>query len=144
MMLPLASVPLLKNVTKRQSKSFSTVFPTSQSPSACVGGISVAVTVTVNEVLTSGSCNCSVCALGSVQGVAGVGFALDGQSKTACCAGGFVPTGNVRFCDAGGGRKSAVTASGEFIVTMQLVAMPKLAQAPPQPPKVEGAVRAAV
>src|SRR5271170_7649326 len=100
MVLPLASVPLLKNVTKRQSKSFSTVLPTSQSPSACVGGTSVAVTVTVKAALTVGICNCSACAFGSVHGFAGVGFGFDGQSNGACCIT-FVPGLNVSGTETG-------------------------------------------
>src|SRR5271154_4229341 len=105
MVLPLASVPLLKNVTKRQSKSFNTVLPTSQRPSACEGGTSVAVTVIVKPPITCGIDSCKVCAFGSVHGFAGVGLGFEGQLKTACCGGGFAPTGNVRFWDAGGGRK---------------------------------------
>jgi hypothetical protein len=139
MTLLLAFVPSLKKVTKRQSKSFKTVFPDSQRPSACDGGTSVARTVTATVALTFGMVSCNAWALGSVQGLV-----FDGQSKIASCGGGFVPTGNVRATDFGAGTKLAVTFCDELIVKLHVELVPKLAQAPPQPPNVVGAVGVAV
>jgi hypothetical protein len=139
MTLLLAFVPSLKKVTKRQSKSFKTVFPDSQRPSACEGGTSVARTVTPTVALTFGMVNCNAWALASVQGLV-----CDGQSKTASCGGGFVPTGNVRATGVGGGIKLAVTFCDELIVKLHVGFVPELAQAPPQVAKVEGAVGVAV
>jgi hypothetical protein len=134
-----ASVPSLKNVTKRQSKSFETLLVLPHSPFACEGGTSVARTVTATVVLTFGIVNCNAWALGSVQGLV-----FEGQLKTASCGGGFVPTGNVRATGVGGGIKLAVTFSDELIVKLHVGFVPRLAQAPPQLAKVEGAVGVAV
>jgi hypothetical protein len=134
-----ASVPSLKKVTKRQSKSFETLLVLPQSPFACEGGTSVARTVTATVVLTFGMVNCNAWALGSMQGLV-----FEGQLKTASCGGGFVPTGNVRATVVGGGTKLAVTFCDELTVKLHVVLVPKLAQAPPQPPNVVGAVRLAV
>ena len=134
-----ASVPSLKKVTKRQSKSFETVFPDSQRPSACEGGTSVARTVTATVALTFGMVNCNAWALGSVQGLV-----FEGQAKTASWGGGFVPAGNVRATVVGGGMKLAVMFCDEMIVKWHVGFVPELAQAPPQPPNVVGAVGFAV
>ena len=139
MTLLFASVPSLKNVTKRQSKSFETLLVLPQSPFACEGGTSVARTVTATVALTFGMVNCNAWALGSVQGLV-----FEGQLKTASCEGGFVPTGNVRATGVGGGMKLAVTFCDELIVKLQVGLVAKLAQAPPQVAKVEGEVGVAV
>src|SRR5277367_2486763 len=136
MSFPLA--PPLKKVTNRQSKSFRTVLPDSQRPSSIVGGTSVAKTVTGILVFTFGMVSCSSCAFGSVHGVR-----PEGQANLAICVE-FVPTGNVTFTVTGGATKFAGTANDELTETVQLKAVPKLAQAPPHPPNVVGAVGLAV
>jgi hypothetical protein len=72
------------------------------------------------------------------------GLVFEGQSKIASCGGGFVPTGKVRFTDFGAGTKLAVTFCEEVIVKLHVKFVPELAQAPPQPPNVVGAVGVAV
>jgi hypothetical protein len=72
------------------------------------------------------------------------GLVFEGQAKTASCGGGFAPTGNVRATVVGGGMKLAVTFCDEIIVKWQVALVPELAQAPPHPPKVVGAVGFAV
>ena len=134
-MLLFESVPSLKKVTKRQSKSFKTVLVLPHNPFAWDGGTSVARTVTATVALTFGMVNCNAWALGSVQGLE-----FEGQLKTASCGGGFVPTGNVRATGVGGGIKLAVTFSEEVIVKLQVGLVVKLAQAPPQVANVEGEV----
>src|SRR5271154_6413023 len=136
MSFPLA--PPLKNVSKRQSKSFATVLPDSQRPSSCDGGTSVASTVIGIAVFTLGMVSCSSWALASVQGVW-----PEGQANLAICVE-FVPTGNVTLIVVGGATKFAVAANDELTVNEQLRAVPKLAQSPPHPPKVVGAVGLAV
>ena len=69
---------------------------------------------------------------------------FDGQSKTASCGGGFVPTGKVSGTVFGAGTKLAVTFCDELTVKLHVGFVPKLAQAPPQVAKVEGAVAVAV
>src|SRR5580658_384345 len=133
MVLPLLSEPKLKKVEKRQSKSLSTVLPTSQRPSARVGGTSVAVTVTEKPVLTVGICSWSTCALASVQGLAGVGLGFEGQSKGACSET-LVPGLKVTLTDVGGGTKSAETFRAEETVRPQVPKVPDVAQALLQPP----------
>jgi hypothetical protein len=98
----------------------------------------VASTVIGILVLTLGMVNCSSWALASVQGVL-----PEGQANLAICVE-FVPAGNTTFTVVGGATKFAVAASDEFTVTEQLRATPKLAQAPPHPPNVVGAVGLAV
>ena len=55
-----------------------------------------------------------------------------------------MPTGNESGTVVGGGTKLAVTFCDELTVRVQAKLVPELAQAPPQPPNVVGAVGLAV
>ena len=97
------------------------------------------MTVTEKPVLTVGICSWSACALASVQGLAGVGLGLEGQSKGACWET-LVPGLKVTLTDVGGGRKLAVAVRLELTVRPQVPEVPDAAQALLQPPKVVGEV----
>ncbi len=76
-------------------------------------------------------------------GFEGVGFGFDRQSNTPCCVT-VVPGLNVKLTAAGGGTKLADTLNAELTVSPQVVAIPSVEQAPPQPPNVVGEVASSV
>jgi hypothetical protein len=98
----------------------------------------VASTVTGMLVFTFGMVSWSSWAFVSVHGVC-----PEGQANRAVCVE-FVPTGKVTFTVTGGATKFAVTANAEMARTEQFKEVPALAQAPPHPPNVGGAVGLAV
>src|ERR1700689_4010651 len=83
------------------------------------------------------------CAFGSVQGLLGDGFGLLGQLNTAICVT-FVPGLKITVTGVIVGIKFAVTVVTPLRGAVQVGVVPALAQAPPHPAKVEGAVAMAV